>query len=101
MQPHTPDRTFIRHVVFFSAKDKQDVDRILSGLNMLREVPGALNFEVSKNLRTDRFSDEVDIVLYAEFANEQALADYHAHPIYQDCIAVVRPLRDLRIAADF
>ena len=101
MQPNTPDRTFIRHVVFFSAKDKQDVDRILSGLNMLRDVPGAQNFEVSKNLRTDRFSDEVDIVLYAEFADEQALAAYHAHPTYQDCIAIVRPLRDLRIAADF
>ena len=98
---HTPERGFIRHVVFFSAKDKQDVDRIMAGLGMLQNVPGARHFEVRKNLRADRFSDDVDIVLYSEFDDEDALKAYHAHPIYQECIAVVRPLRDLRIAADF
>lgn len=96
-----PERDFIRHVVFFSAKNKQDVDRIVTGLGMLKDVPGARHFEVRKNLRQDRFSDDVDIVLYAEFDNEDALQAYHAHPIYQECISVVRPLRDLRIAADF
>jgi quinol monooxygenase YgiN len=40
-------------------------------------------------------------VVYAEFEDEAALAAYKAHPVYDQCTARVRPLRDLRIAADF
>jgi quinol monooxygenase YgiN len=44
---------------------------------------------------------QVDLVVYAEFTDEAALAAYKADPIYAECIALVRPLRELRIAADF
>ncbi|MDR9395623.1 MAG: Dabb family protein, partial [Roseovarius sp.] len=43
----------------------------------------------------------VDLVVYAEFADEAALAAYKADPIYEACIARVRPMPELRIAADF
>ncbi|UWQ17951.1 Dabb family protein [Jannaschia sp. M317] len=95
------DRTFIRHTVFFSARDKADVGRIVEGLSMLAAIPHSRTFEVVENSQVDALSSEVDVVVYAEFDDAAALAAYKAHPIYQQAIDVVRPLRDLRIAADF
>ncbi|WP_022703608.1 Dabb family protein [Pseudorhodobacter ferrugineus] len=94
-------RPNIRHVVFFSAKNKDDVSRIIEGLSLLAEIPHADVFEVRNNTRDDALSGEVDVVVYAEFANQDALSAYKSHPLYQQSIDIVRPLRDLRIAADF
>jgi len=92
----------IRHIVFFSAANPEDVDHIRRGLMMLADIPHASHFEVGRNLQSDAISQErVDLVVYGEFADEAALAAYKAHPIYAKCIALVRPLRELRIAADF
>lgn len=96
-----PDRSFIRHVVFFSAKDRKDLPQIVEGLSRLGGIPHSERFEVVENSRADALSSEVDVVVYAEFTDAEALAAYKAHPIYQEAIALVRPLRDLRIAADF
>lgn len=96
-----PERPTIRHVVFFSAKDKADVARIIEGLSRLGKIPQTEVFEVRQNTRDDALSGEVDVIVYAEFANADALAAYKAHPIYQESIDIVRPLRELRIAADF
>ncbi|MDE0969173.1 MAG: Dabb family protein [Octadecabacter sp.] len=95
------DRTFIRHIVLFSAKDQDDVARIVDGLSMLKNIPHASILEVVQNNQVDALSDEIDVVVYAEFVNDAALQAYKTHQIYQDAIAVVRPLRELRIAADF
>ena len=91
----------IRHTVFFTAADKTDVARIVDGLSMLADIPHADHFEVAENMNRDALSDAVDVVVYAEFKDEEALAAYKAHPTYQSCIDIVRPLRELRIAADF
>jgi quinol monooxygenase YgiN len=69
---------------------------------MLADIPHARHFEVGRNLQSDAINGtRVDLVVYAEFEDEAALAAYKAHPVYAECIALVRPLRDLRIAADF
>ncbi|WP_298256608.1 Dabb family protein [uncultured Litoreibacter sp.] len=94
-------RPNIRHVVFFSAKEKTDVARIIEGLSLLGGIPDAEVFEVRKNTRDDALSGEVDVVVYAEFASQEALTAYKSHPLYAEAIDIVRPLRDLRIAADF
>lgn len=92
----------IRHIVFFSATNPEDVERIREGLMMLAEIPHSSHFEVGRNLQSDAISAErVDLVVYAEFSDEAALAAYKADPIYSACIARVRPMRELRIAADF
>lgn len=92
----------IRHIVFFSATDPADIERIREGLMMLADIPHAAHFEVGRNLQSDAINGErVDLVVYAEFEDEAALAAYKSHPIYADCITHVRPLRELRIAADF
>ena len=94
-------RPNIRHVVFFSAKDKADLTRIIDGLSLLADIPHSEVFEVRRNTRDDALSGEVDVVVYAEFASKDALSAYKAHPLYLKAIEIVRPLRDLRIAADF
>lgn len=101
MSDHTIEKQVIRHVVFFSSKVEGDIDRIVEGLSMLGAIPSVSHFEVSRNRNEDRFGNDVDVVVYAEFENDAALAEYRAHPIYQDCIDVVRPLREMRVAADF
>ncbi|SFN58861.1 Stress responsive A/B Barrel Domain [Roseovarius lutimaris] len=92
----------IRHIVFFSAANPDQVDDIRNGLMMLAEIPHSRHFEVGRNLQSDPIAgDRVDLVVYAEFDDDAALAAYKAHPIYSACIARVRPMRELRIAADF
>lgn len=94
------DRPGIRHIVFFSAKDKADIQAIVDGLSELAKIPHSQCFEVRRNMQSDALSGEVDVVVYAEFANASDMAAYKAHPIYEEAIRVVRPLRELRIAAD-
>lgn len=91
----------IRHIVFFTARDQADLDRIREGLQTLSQIPHARHFEVGRNMHADRLTGaEVDFVVYAEFDNEDDLAAYKADPIYSRAIELVKPLRDMRIAAD-
>lgn len=92
----------IRHVVFFTVRDTGDVERVRDGLMTLADIPHASHFEVGRNLCADTLTDApADLVVYAEFADEGALAAYKAHPLYRRAIEIVRPLREMRIAADF
>lgn len=91
----------IRHIVFFSARDRNDLERIRAGLSVLTEIPQALRLEIGENVKTDQLGGEVDLVVYGEFADAEALAAYKAHPNYQRSIEIVRPLREIRIAADY
>lgn len=90
----------IRHIVFFSARNKDDIGAIVEGLKRLGEIPHSKVFEVMANAKTDPISGEIDVVVYGEFENAEALAAYKAHPIYSETTAIVRPLRELRISAD-
>ena len=91
----------IRHIVFFSAKNEEDIQRIAEDLNGLGRIPHSEFFEVGLNRKVDQLGTEVDVVVYAEFRDEAALHAYKAHPIYSETITRVRPLREMRIAADF
>jgi hypothetical protein len=91
----------IRHIVFFSAREPSDVGRVRSGLADLARIPHARFFEVALNSKVDPLSDEIDVVVYAEFEDQAALAAYKAHPLYAETTAKVKPLRELRFSADF
>jgi hypothetical protein len=90
----------IRHIVFFTAKP-ENVDAVVEGLELLGQIPHALHFEVTRNAKVDLYANDIDVVVYAEFADELALAAYKAHPLYAEATRRVRPLRELRFAADF
>ena len=90
----------IRHIVFFSAKNPADLERIEAGLKLLERIPTASLLEVRRNLACDQLGNEIEIVVYGEFADQAALDAYKADPLYAEAIRVVRPLRELRFAAD-
>ena len=89
----------IRHIVFFTVPSEH-LDAAEAGLKPLERIAHADVLEVRRNLRGDALSREVDLVVYGEFADESALARYKADPIYAQAIETVRPLRQLRVAAD-
>ena len=90
----------LRHVVFFSARNRADVERLYEGLLLLTLIPHG-RVEIGRNLGIDTLSAPVDFVVYGEFADEAELARYKAHPTYAASIAIARPLRELRVVADF
>ncbi|MND80876.1 Stress responsive A/B Barrel Domain protein [compost metagenome] len=90
----------IRHIVFFTATS-ENLEDVRAGLSMLTANPHASLLEIGTNVKTDQWDREVDFVVYGEFENEAALAAYKAHPIYQKSTETVRPLREMRIAADY
>ena len=90
----------IRHIVFFTAKP-ENLDAVVEGLGLLGQIPHSEHFEVTRNDKVDLYGNEIDLVVYAEFADEAALAAYKAHPLYAEATRRVRPLRELRYAADF
>ena len=91
----------IRHIVLFTAKDKADIDRIVDGLSVLTAIPHARRLEIARNRKTDQLGNDIDVVVYGEFENEADLAAYKAHDLYKESIKRVRPLRELRFAADY
>ncbi|ATI41349.1 stress responsive protein [Pacificitalea manganoxidans] len=93
----------IRHIVFFSVKPGEDPETVHDGLSLLTRNPHCLRLEIGRNQKTDAIAggEGPDFVVYGEFEDEAQLAAYKAHPLYQQAIDVVRPLRDMRIAADF
>lgn len=90
----------IRHIVFFSARQGEDVEAVRTGLLALGDIPHSQLFEVTLNTKVDPLCDRIDVVVYAEFEDEAALAAYKAHPLYAQTTSKVKPLRELRYSAD-
>ncbi len=90
----------IRHIVLFSANNPLDIDRIHQALSKLRAIPHVRHLEVSRNAKKDDLSRDIDLVVYAEFDDYDQLEQYKAHPLYSESVAIVRPLRNMRIAVD-
>ncbi|MFE0015551.1 Dabb family protein [Mesorhizobium sp. NPDC059054] len=90
----------IRHIVFFSVRPDEDVEKVRTGLLALGRIPHSRLFEVTLNSKVDPLCDKIDIVVYAEFEDAAALAAYKAHPIYAETTSKVRPMRELRFSAD-
>lgn len=90
----------IRHIVFFTA-GRENLEAVRAGLSVLTGIPHARVLEIGENVKTDQWDREVDIVVYGEFEDEAALAAYKAHPDYEKSTSTVKPLREMRIAADY
>ena len=91
----------IRHIAFFSAIDPNDLDAIEAGLWILKDNPHAVQFAVHRNLNLDEIpGPHPDFIVMADIENETELAAYKSHPLYAESIRLVRPLRDIRVAAD-
>jgi|KBSSwiStaDraftv2_1062776.scaffolds.fasta_scaffold1069180_2 Stress responsive A/B Barrel Domain len=91
----------IRHIVLFTAKEPAEIRCIEEGLALLATNPHARHLEVGRNLKADRSSTEVDVIVYGEFDDEDALTAYKAHPIWAEATRRVKPLREMRVVADW
>lgn len=91
----------IRHIVFFTARNPANIEPIKEGLLRLTGIPHARRLEIAVNRKSDPLSKEIDVVVYGEFEDDAALAAYKAHELYDEATRRVRPLRELRLAADF
>jgi len=91
----------IKHIVFFTAKNADDIDAIYDGLKMLETIECDGTVRIHRNLKIDQIGNDVDIIVYGEFKNNAAMQTYKSHPTYQKSINTVRPLRDMRVAANF
>ena len=90
----------IRHIVFFTVQEER-LQEVRAGLSILTAIPHARLLEIGTNVKTDQLGTEIDLVVYGEFDDEAALAAYKAHPDYQRSIDLVRPIREMRMAADY
>jgi quinol monooxygenase YgiN len=90
----------IRHIVFFTVSPEH-IEAVRAGLSILTEIPSATRLEIGTNVKTDGFHRSIDLVVYGEFEDEAALAAYKAHPLYEESIRRVKPLREERYAADY
>ncbi len=91
----------IRHIVMFSCKDPADRETIYRGLSVLTQISHAALLEVSYNEKIDQLGNDIDVIVYGEFASIEDFRAYKADPLYQESINQVRPLRDVRVAADY
>jgi len=90
----------LRHIVLFSCQT-ENRDAVRKGLSLLTQIPHAQKLEIAFNEKVDQLGNDIEVVVYGEFADTEALRAYKAHPLYQSSIEAVRPLRDLRFAADY
>lgn len=90
----------IRHIVFFSLKPEARIDEVVAKLSRLASIPGSSMFQVTPNQKADQIANEIDIVVYSEFPDIAALRAFKQHPTYAEVTRAVRPLRELRFAAD-
>ncbi len=90
----------IRHIVFSTCSEANRV-KVCDGLSLLGNIPHAQKFEIASNAKIDLYGNDVDIIVYAEFADEDAFHAYKSHALYEEATNLVKPLRDIRIAADY
>ena len=91
----------IRHIVMFSCQNEADRETIYRGLSVLTGIEHAALLEVSYNEKIDQIANEIDVIVYGEFATIEDFRAYKAHPLYEESIRRVRHLRDVRVAADY
>ena len=90
----------IRHIVFFTIKDKEDIMNVSDMLRGLGLIPCIKHFEVAVNAHLDQQNNDIDIVVYAEFADINAFTEYKNHSTYKQITKKVQPRRELRFCAD-
>lgn len=90
----------IRHIVFFTVR-KENHEAVRAGLSRLTGISHATKLEIGENLKRDQWGNEVDFIVYGEFETEADLAAFQQHPDYQFSTETVKPLREMRFAADF
>lgn len=99
----------IKHLVLWKLKDEAQgrsksenallLKQRLENLNGI--IPGMHLLEVGINIDNTGSSDEVDVVLYSEFENIEALEAYYTHPEHVKLKEFVQAIRSERRVIDY
>ena len=97
----------IKHIVMWKLKDfAEGADRAANAVKMKEKLdacanlsPGTLKFEVA--LAQPGLEATYDVILYSEFTNKEALAEYAAHPTHKAIIPFIGAVRDERQCMDY
>lgn len=97
----------VKHIVFWKLKDRahgksrqENAEMIKSMLeNLNGKIPGMISLEVGFDFSASESS--ADIVLYSEFEDRKALADYQGHPLHEEVKPYVLEARSERRVADY
>ena len=97
----------IKHIVMWKLKEfAEGADRATNAARMKEKLdacaglsPGTLKFEVV--LAQPGLEATYDVILYSEFTNKEALAEYAAHPTHKAVIPFIGAVRDERQCMDY
>jgi len=97
----------IKHIVMWKLKEfAEGADRATNAIKMKEKLgacaalsPGTLKFEVV--LAQPGLEATYDIILYSEFTNREALAEYATHPTHKALIPFIGAVRDERQCMDY
>ena len=97
----------IKHIVMWKLKEfAEGADRATNAIKMKEKLDacatlssGTLKFEVV--LAQPGLEATYDIILYSEFTNREALAEYATHPTHKALIPFIGAVRDERQCMDY
>jgi len=97
----------IKHIVMWKLKDHAEgADRATNAARMKDKLeacaqlsPGTLKFEVA--LAQPGLEATYDVILYSEFTDQEALAQYAAHPTHKAIIPFIAAVRAERQCMDY
>lgn len=78
-----------------AAQAQQVTDALLA---MRGQVPGLLELKAGPQVAGD---GDWDLALYTAFSDASALAAYKTHPLHEQVVALVKPIRAARAEVDF
>ena len=82
------------------AQKALDAGTIKRALESMRgKIPGLLNLQVGVNQSGG--ADASDVVMIADYEDEQALKVYDTHPVHEQVKPIVGPLREERRVVEF
>jgi hypothetical protein len=97
----------IKHIVMWKLKDfAEGADRAVNARKMKEKLeacstlsPGTIKFEVA--LAQPGLEATYDVILYSEFTNKEALAEYAVHPTHKAIVPFISAVRDERQCMDY
>jgi len=97
----------IKHIVMWKLKEfAEGADRATNAARMKEKLdacasltPGTLKFEVV--LAQPGLEATYDVILYSEFTDMEALAEYASHPTHKAVIPFIGAVRDERQCMDY
>ncbi|MES2015606.1 MAG: Dabb family protein [Pseudomonadota bacterium] len=97
----------IKHIVMWKLKDfAEGSDRAANAVKMKQKLdgcaklsPGTLKFEVA--LAQPGLEATYDVILYSEFENKEALAEYGDHPTHMAIKPFIGAVRESRQCMDY